>query len=197
MQSQRTTTRRRPRACSSPSAPPRDRSGLLAPSTAAAAPANAAEASRLVQKAAQELDRHRRAGPRGRAHRRRAAGRRSSRRRSRPPPRRPRSPSTSRSCGRSPQSGYTGETQSRRGRVPHQRVRRRAGPADDDAGHDRRAHQRVVAEVAAAQDARRRPAQAGRRRGRRDRRGRPRRARGAAGRGRRSRSPTTRPTSPG
>jgi cell wall-associated NlpC family hydrolase len=53
--SQRTTTRRHPRALLLGLALLVTCSGLLAPSTAAATPANAAEASRLMQQAAQEL----------------------------------------------------------------------------------------------------------------------------------------------
>ena len=51
-------------------------------------------------------------------------------------------PPTSRGCARSPQSGYTGKTQSRVAAFLTSESAERARPADDDAGHDRRAHQR-------------------------------------------------------
>ena len=194
--SPRTTTRRRPSAVLILSlALVATISGLLSPSTAGAAPNNAAEASKLVREAAQELTvideqvheaeiavaaqqdaaaaaaAEAAVGPGG-AGRLRAAA-----------------------AGHRPERLHRQEPVAG-GRLPHQRLRRRARPADDDAGHDRPPHQRRRGRGGRGPG--RRPAGAGRRRPGRPRPPRPASPSSRPSRQRsRRRSPPTRRTSLG
>ena len=170
-------------------------SGLLAPTPAGAAPGTAAEASELVRKAAEQLTvvdeqvheaelivAKQQAAATAAAEQAAAA--------------------QTALAAYEPQlraiaqSGYTGKTQSRVAAFLTSESADRAGPADDDAGHDRRAHQRRRLR------GRRSPGRrASRPRPPRTRRPRPRRPASSSSRRSRprsrSRSRPTRPTSPG
>ena len=172
--------------------------GVLSPSVASAEPGTAAEAMEQVRKAAQELTVSRRAGARGRGDRRRpAAGHRR---------RRGRGGSRAHSGAvdaYEPQlraiahTGYTGKTQSRVAAFLTSDSADRARPADDDAGPDRRAHQRGHRARRRRSGRGRRQAQAVADEAAATRRGRPRPSCRRSRPRSRSGSSRTRPTSPG